>query len=119
MARDTAGWRFSPPAVTREFQEDFEALLQSFAARGTGPHPVRLLPVLVDYPFCGPGVFPVRTEDPAGRQSQCVLDRLKLAQSQGYPLALAWSFLASDRHACWTPRVEDDIDCFTQGRTCR
>jgi hypothetical protein len=272
-ARDTAGWRFSPPALTREFQGDFEALLQSFAARSTGPHPIRLLPVLVDYTFCEPGVFPVGKEDPAGRpnvpdegwvkggraeamttgrrrfieqvlwpllrlssgyrdaiyawdvinepewvtngwhpdrrnghpvdesdmrafledsmsairqagfrctigfsmietigrtrlyadinqfhhytngdralqrnpfdprypgiigefatsaaedtwpelsrQSQCVLERLKLAQSQGYPLALAWSFLASDRHTSWTPRVANDIECFTQGRNCR
>src|SRR5258706_297353 len=58
--RDKAVWRFGPPALTREFQEHFEAVLQSFAARSTGPHPVLLLPVLADYKFCEPGVWPVR-----------------------------------------------------------
>jgi hypothetical protein len=271
--RDTAAWRFDPPALTAEFQEHFAAVLRSFAARSTGPHPVRLLPVLVDYKFCEPGVFPVRTEDPAGeqsvpdegwvkggrvaaittgrrrfieqvlwpllrvssgyrdaiyawdacnepewvtdgwhpdrssghpvnesdmrafledsmsairqagfrstigfsmietigqtrlyadinqfhhypngsrllqrnpfgprcpgiigefatstaedtwpelsQQSQRVLDRLKLAKRQDYPLAMAWSFQAADRHTSWTPHVENDIECFTQGRNCR
>lgn len=54
-ARDRAGWEFDPPVLTGEFQEHFEALLQSFAARSTGPHSVRLMPVLVDYKFCEPG----------------------------------------------------------------
>jgi hypothetical protein len=258
--RDGAGWRFSPPALTREFQEHFAAVLQSFAAASTGPHPIRLLPVLVDYKFCEPGVFPVGKEEgwvkggrvaaiTTGRrrfieqvlwpllrlssgyqdaiyawdacnepewvtngwhpdrgnchpvnesemrafledsmsairqagfrstigfsmietigqtglyadinqfhhytngnrflqrnpfeprypgiigefatstaedtwpelsqQSQRILERLKLAKSQGYALALAWSFQAADRHTSWTPGVEKDIECFTQGR---
>jgi hypothetical protein len=258
--RDGAGWRFSPPALTREFQEHFAAVLQRFAAAGTGPHPIRLLPVLVDYKFCEPGVFPVgkdkgwvkggrveaittgrrrfieqvlwpllrlssgyqdaiyawdacnepewvtngwhpdrgnchpvnesemrafledsmsairqagfrstigfsmietigqtglyadinqfhhytngnrflqrnpfeprypgiigefatsTAEDTwpeLSQQSQRILERLKLAKSQGYALALAWSFQATDRHTSWTPGVENDIECFTQGR---
>jgi hypothetical protein len=257
-----AGWTFSPPALTGDFQEHFEALLQSFAAGSTGPHPIRLLPVLVDYKFCEPGAFPVSTEegwvkggravaittgrgrfieqvlwpllrlsaryqdaiyawdvcnepewvtdgwhpdrgnghpvnesdmraflqdsmsairqagfrstigfsmietigqsglyadvnqfhhytngsrflqrnpfDPRypgiigefatstaedtwpelGQQGQGVLERLKLAESQGYPLALPWSFQATDRHTSWTPDVENDIACFSQGRNC-
>jgi hypothetical protein len=270
--RDGACWRFVPPALAREFQEDFEALLQSFAAQSAGPHPVRLLPVLADYKFCEPGVWPVGGKDPAIRQSvrdegsvkggraeaittdrrrfidqvlapllrlssgyrdaiyawdvfnepewvtngwhpdrrndhpvnenemrafledsisairqagfkstigfsmietirqtglhadinqfhhytngsrflernpfdprypgiigefatstaedtwpelrqrsQRLLERLKLAESQGYALALAWSFQSADRHTSWTPQAENDIECFTQGRNC-
>ena len=266
------GWRFAPPVLTKQFQEHFEALLRSFAAQGTGPHPVRLLPVLVDFKFCEPGVWPVSKEDPAGQQrvpdegwvkggrveavttgrqqfieqvlrpllrlssgyrdavyawdvfnepewvtngwhpdrrddhpvnegdmrafleestsairqagfkatvgfgmietirqarlfadlnqfhhytdgslslernsfdprypgiigefatsaaedtwpelrqrSQRVLERLRLAESQGYPLALAWSFRAQDRHSSWTVQAENDIQCFTQNRNC-
>jgi hypothetical protein len=268
-----ASWRFDPPVLAREFQEHFEAVLQSFAAQSTGPHPVRLMPVLADYKFCEPGTWPVVKEDPAlrpgvpdegwvkggraeaittnGRQfveqvlrpllrlscgyknaiyawdvfnepewvtngwhpdrrndhpvnegdmrafledsmsaireagfkstigfsmietirrtrlyadinqfhhytngsralernpfdprypgiigefatstaedtwpelrerSQRILERLKLAQSQGYALALAWSFQAADRHTSWTSQAENDIECFTQGRNCR
>ncbi len=271
-ADDGTGWRFDPPALTSEFQEHFEALLQSFAAWSTGPRPVRLMPVLVDYKFCEPGVWPVSKQDPALQQSvpdegwvkggrveaitsgrrrlieqvlspllrlscgyrdaiyawdvfnepewvtngwhpdrgsghpvdesemrafledsmsairqagfrstigfnmietirqthlyadvnqlhhytngsrslqrnpfdprypgiigefatsaaedtwpeltqgsQRVLERLRLAESQGYVLALAWSFQAADRHTSWTPQVENDIECFTRGRNC-
>ena len=270
--RDRSGWSFGPPVLAREFQEHFEALLQSFAVQSAGPHPVRLLPVLVDYKFCEPGIWPVGKEDPARPQritdagwvkggrveaittnrrrfieqvlrpllrlssgyrdaiyawdvfnepewvtngwhpdrrddhpvnesemraflgdsmsairqagftstigfsvietirrtrlyadinqfhhytdgsrslernpfdprhpgiigefatstaedtwpelrqrSQRVLDRLRLAESQGYALALAWSFQATDRHTAWTLQAEDDIECFTQGRNC-
>jgi hypothetical protein len=269
---DGAGWRFGPPALASEFTEHFEAVLESFAAQSTGPHPVRLLPVLADYKFCEPGAWPVVNTDPAlGREvadsgwvkggrveaitsnrrqfieqalqpllrlssdykdaiyawdifnepewvtngwhpdrraghpvdesdmrafledsmsairqagfnstigfgmietirqtglyadinqfhhytdgsrslerdpfdprhpgiigefatsakqdtwpelrqrSQRTLERLKLAQSQGYALALAWSFRAEDRHTAWTPQAENDIECFTQGRNC-
>jgi hypothetical protein len=265
---DGAGWRFDPPALTSEFQEHFEALLQSFTQRSSGPHPVRLLPVLADYKFCEPGAWPVSRRDPvlqqsvpdqewvkggraeaiAGRhqrfieqvlapllrlssgyrdaiyawdvfnepewvtngwhpdrgnghpvdeddmrgfledsmsaireagfratigfnrietieqtrlyadinqlhhytsgdrflprstfdprypgilgefatstaednwpelsqQSQGILERLELAESQGYALALPWSFQAEDRHTCWTPQAESDIERFTQ-----
>ncbi len=53
------------------------------------------------------------------QRSQRVLERLKLAQSQGYALALAWSFRAADRHTSWTVQAENDIECFTHGRNCR
>jgi hypothetical protein len=52
------------------------------------------------------------------QRSQRVLERLKLAESHGYALALAWSFLAEDRHTSWTRETEHDIECFTQGRNC-
>jgi hypothetical protein len=271
-AHNRAGWKFDPPALTTEFQEQFEALLQCFAARSTGPRPVRLMPVLVDYEFCEVGVWPVGRQDPALQQSvpdegwvkggrvraitagrqrfieqvlwpllrlssayrdaiyawdvfnepewvtngwhpdrrnghpvngsemraflqdsmsairqagfrstigfsrietirdtrlyaninqfhhytnggrllqrnsfdprcpgiigefatstaedtwpelsqrgQRVLERLRLAESQGYVLALPWSFHAADRHTSWTMDVENDVECFTQGRNC-
>jgi hypothetical protein len=67
---DRAGWRFDPPALAGEFREHFEAVLRSFAAQNTGPRqPIRLLPVLADYKFCEPGVWPVSREDPAIRES--------------------------------------------------
>jgi hypothetical protein len=267
---DRPGWTFGPPALTREFGQHFEAVLRSFAAQSSGPRPVRLMPVLADYKFCEPGVWPVRRQDPAiergvpdeewvkgGRaeaitthrrrfidqvlrpllllsgdyrdaiyawdvfnepewvtngwhpdrgndhpvnegemrafledsmfairqagfkstigfgmietirqtrlyadinqfhhypngtrslvrnpfdprhpgiigefatstaedtwpelrqRSQRIFERLKLAESQGYALALAWSFQASDRHTSWTPQAENDIECFTQRR---
>jgi hypothetical protein len=259
---DPARWRFDPPALTGEFQEHFAVLLQNFAAQSTGPHPVRLMPVLVDYKFCEPGEWPAPDEGwvkggrveavTTGRQrfveqmlgpllqlsasypdaiyawdvcnepewvtsgwhpdggnghpvaesdmrafledcmsairqagflatigfnrietinqtrlygdinqlhhytdgsrclerspfdprwpgiigefatsaaedtwpelsqrSQRVLERLKLAESQGYVLALPWSFRAADRHTSWTQQVENDIECFTQGVNCR
>ena len=268
---DGATWTFGAPALAGEFQDHFEAALQSFAASRTGPHPVRLLPVLADYKFCEPGVWPVSREDPdlgrrvpdegwvkGGRaeaitanrarfieqvlgpllrlsgsyrdavyawdvfnepewvtsgwhpdgrtdhpvnesdmrafldesmaaireagfastigfgmietirrtglyadvnqfhhytdgnrmlepnpfdpgrpaivgefatsaaedtwpelrqQGQRVLERLKFAESQGYDLALPWSFQATDRHTSWTAATEDDIRCFTRGRS--
>lgn len=270
---DCGDWRFDPPALAGGFQDHFEALLQTFAAQNTASHPVRLLPVLADYQFCQPGVWPVAREDPSpgqggapdqgwvkggraeavttshrqfieqvlqpllhlssryrdviyawdvfnepewvtngwhpdgrsdhpvpesdmraflddsmsairqagfqstigfnmietirqtglyadinqfhyytngsrslgrnpfdprhpgiigefatstaedtwpelGQRSQRVLERLKLAEGQGYAVALAWSFQAADRHTSWTPEVESDIQCFARSRSC-
>jgi hypothetical protein len=269
---ETAGWRFDPPALAREFEEHFEAVLQNFAATSAQSHPVRLLPVLADYKFCEPGEWPVSRQDtgsPQGvpdegwvkggrveaitsnrqpfieqvlrpllrlssgyrdaiyawdifnepewvtsgwhpgrrndhpvaetemrafledsiaavretgfkptigfgmietirqtclyadinqfhhytdgsrflepdpfdprypgiigefatstaedtwpelrQRGQRVLERLKLAERQGYALALPWSFRAEDRHTAWTCQTENDIECFTQGRNC-
>lgn len=47
--------------------------------------------------------------------NQSVLDRLRLARSQGYPLAIPWSFLAHDRHTAWSAGVEREIATFTHG----
>jgi hypothetical protein len=44
---------------------------------------------------------------------QTVLNRLRVAGARGYPLALPWSFLASDRHTNWSGSVEDDLRAFT------
>jgi hypothetical protein len=52
------------------------------------------------------------------QRSQRILERLKLAESHGYALALPWSFQAADRHTSWTLEVENDIQCFTQGQSC-
>jgi hypothetical protein len=52
------------------------------------------------------------------QRSQRILERLKLAESQGYALALAWSFQAEDRHTSWTRQAEKDIECFARGRNC-
>ena len=47
---------------------------------------------------------------------QSVLNRLKLASARGYPLAMLWSFLASDRHTSWSPAVEHDVKTFTRAQ---
>jgi hypothetical protein len=46
---------------------------------------------------------------------QSVLNRLRLADAQGYPLAIPWSFLATDDHTSWTSDTERNVECFTQG----
>ena len=43
---------------------------------------------------------------------QRVLHRLRLARSQGCPLAMPWSFLGRDRHTAWSDEVERDINAF-------
>ena len=43
---------------------------------------------------------------------QRVLHRLRLARSQGCPLAMPWSFLGQDRHTAWSDEVERDINAF-------
>jgi hypothetical protein len=45
---------------------------------------------------------------------QSVLNRLKLADARGYPLAMPWSFLASDRHTLWSAAVEREVEAFTR-----
>jgi hypothetical protein len=56
------------------------------------------------------------------RSGQRVLHRLRLAERQGYPLALLWcaaplvSGTGGDRHGRWDAAVEEDVACFTQGR---
>jgi hypothetical protein len=49
---------------------------------------------------------------------QSVLNRLRLADAQGYPLAIPWSFLATDDHTSWTSDTERNVECFTQGSNC-
>jgi len=52
------------------------------------------------------------------RTGQTVLNRLKLSEAQGYPLAIPWSVHAEDPQTSWSTAVENDIECFTQGRNC-
>jgi hypothetical protein len=48
--------------------------------------------------------------------NQTLLDRLRFAEGQGYPLAIPWSFLATDRHTHWSPEVERDLERFALTR---
>jgi hypothetical protein len=54
--------------------------------------------------------------------TQRVLEKLRRAESLGYPMAMPWSFInqdpKKDLNSVWTPQVESDIGCFTQGRNC-
>jgi len=47
---------------------------------------------------------------------QSVLNRLRLADAHGYPLAIPWSFLARDRHTSWSSAVEREVASFIQGQ---
>lgn len=47
---------------------------------------------------------------------QSVLDRLRLADQQQYPLALLWSFLQKDEHTAWSVDAERQIQLFTAGQ---
>ena len=52
------------------------------------------------------------------RDRQTVLDRLQIASSRGYPLAVPWSYRGVDRHTAWTAEVERDLMAFA-GRQAR
>jgi hypothetical protein len=45
---------------------------------------------------------------------QSVLNRLRHAAAQGYPLAIPWSFGAVDRHTSWSLAVERDLKRFAE-----
>ena len=47
------------------------------------------------------------------RSGQGVLNRLRLAERQQYPLTLLWSFLQQDRHSAWSADVEAQVRAFT------
>ena len=60
----SGGWRFDPPPLDPEFREHFEELLERFAdANQRGAPAIQLLPVLVDFYFCGGGTLPLGTPD--------------------------------------------------------
>jgi hypothetical protein len=57
---DPGRWRFEPPALADDLLQHFDELLRRFEATRTGTRPpIRLLPVLIDFHFCEPGVMPV------------------------------------------------------------
>jgi hypothetical protein len=58
-------WRFDPPPLSAEFLEHFDELLARFdAARANGRPSIQLLPVLIDFHFCKPGIRPVEKLNP-------------------------------------------------------
>ncbi len=53
-------WNFRPPDLNQEFLGHFETLLQRFmASNAKSPPPVLLMPVIVDFHFCEPGIYAV------------------------------------------------------------
>jgi hypothetical protein len=48
--------------------------------------------------------------------NQTLFDRLQFAEGQGYPLAIPWSFLATDRHTRWSSDTERDLERFALSR---
>lgn len=49
---------------------------------------------------------------------QHILNRLRYAESKGYPLVLPWSYKARDERTSWTSQIEQGIECFTLRRNC-
>jgi len=47
-------------------------------------------------------------------ERQTLLDRLRVASSRGYPLAVLWSYRGVDRHTAWTAEVERDLIAFAR-----
>lgn len=70
-------WRFNPPVLSDDCRAHFAELLGRFSALNARlDAPMRLLPVLVDFHFCHPGVRPVDMRDPA--------DPLRLVKDPGW-----------------------------------
>jgi hypothetical protein len=65
--------------------------------------------IIGEFATAAPDIWP----DLAGNR-QTVLHRLRRAATQGYPLAIAWSYLARDRHTAWSDGVERDLIAFAQ-----
>jgi hypothetical protein len=58
-------WHFDPAPLSAECQQHFEELLRRFAAANAGGlPPIQLLPVLIDFHFCSPGIRPLAMPDP-------------------------------------------------------
>src|SRR5262245_26185515 len=58
------GWRFDPPALDQDVVDAFDELLRRFARTASaGATPMQLIPVLVDFHFCGPALRPVEDDD--------------------------------------------------------
>lgn len=64
-------WRFDdPPQIGEAFLTHFQALLGRFARLNRGERQaIQLLPVLLDFKFCEPGILPVGRADSALRQT--------------------------------------------------
>ena len=59
-------WRFDAPDIDQTLIDHFDELLRRFDAVSAEGDPILLLPVLLDFHFCEPGIQPVALEDPAG-----------------------------------------------------
>jgi len=59
-------WRFDAPDIDQALIDHFEELLRRFDAVSAVSDPVLLLPVLIDFHFCQPGIQPVALRDSAG-----------------------------------------------------
>jgi len=59
------GWRFEPPPLGGECLDHFDELLRRFDLASSDGRPlIQLLPVFVDFHFCGSGSHPVRGPEP-------------------------------------------------------
>jgi len=59
-------WRFDVPDVDQSLLDHFDELLRRFDAVSAAGGPIAVLPVLLDFHFCEPGIQPIVLRDPAG-----------------------------------------------------
>jgi len=72
-------WNFDPPELSQEFLRNFETLLQKFSgANEKSSWPISLLPVLIDYKFCEPGVYATKGQ----RESASKTNWVKCGRAQ-------------------------------------
>jgi hypothetical protein len=61
----SATWRFDPPPIGPDILDHFQELLRRVEAFNSArPEPLQILPVLIDFYFCDPGI-PILKSDPA------------------------------------------------------
>src|ERR1051326_782510 len=61
-----AEWRFDAPPPDQTLIDHFAELLRRFDSVSAEAHPILLLPVLVDFHFCEPGIQPLTLRGAAG-----------------------------------------------------
>src|SRR5262245_10397655 len=111
-------WRFDPPPLDPEIVDGFDELLRRFAlTRSVSTPPDLLLPVLVDFHFCAPGLRPV--EDDAGWVKRGRADAIRdPAKRSRFLTAVLEPLLdVSDRHrdAVYAWELINEPDWVTDG----
>jgi len=111
-------WRFDPPALDQEVIDHFDELLRRFARIGApGAAAMQLLPVLIDFQFCWPGVRPVEEDDgwvKRGR-ADAILDAEKRSRFLGAALEPFLEVSARQRDVIYAWELINEPDWITAG----
>lgn len=124
-----AHWRFEPPAIGQDVIDHFDELLRRFEATATAAMPpMQLIPVLIDFHFCQPGMKPVEEVDPSNplqtRQdpgwvkqgrADAIRDPAKRARFLDATLDALLRVSARHRDAIYAWELINEPDWITQG----